>query len=120
PASAAVLKGRDGAALDDRRLRALGQVGDAGLGPLDLVLEDPALEGVTRDPEQVRGLHDTSSSHERLLTKFTFGVGEIEVVENDRHGATIVGSRCSCKEKNGCQDTLYSCTLDHDGRNWAN
>ena len=89
---------RDRAALDDGLHRRT-QGCDARARPLDLVLDDAALERVTSDAQQVRGFDDAACSNEGFLTKFALGVSEVEGFENDRHEATIVGSRCPVKIK---------------------
>ena len=63
------------------------------------MLDDAALERVTSDAQQVRSFDDAACSDEGFLTEFPLGVGKVEGFENDRHEATIVGSRCGVKIK---------------------
>jgi hypothetical protein len=67
------------------------------------VLDDPALESVAGDAKDVGGLHDAARCYECFLTELALCVGEVEGVEDDRHGATIVGSRSAVKKKMGCR-----------------
>ena len=48
---------------------------------------------------EVRRFDDAPGGDECFLTKFTLGVGEVQRFENDRHEATIVGSRSRVKIK---------------------
>ena len=67
--------------LDDDRLLAA--------GPVDLVLDDPTLERVPGDPEQVGSFDDAARGGEGLLTKEAFGVGEVEAFEVEAHAGSL-------------------------------
>src|SRR5262249_59226864 len=60
------------------------QRGHAWTRPLDLMLDDPTLEGVAGDPEDVGGFYDAASSYECFLTELALCVGQVERVEDDR------------------------------------
>ena len=57
--------------------------------PLDPVLEHPALEGVTRDAQQLGGLRDAAGARERALAQQALGLAEVEVFQEDRHHPPI-------------------------------
>jgi hypothetical protein len=77
--------------------------GHAGTRPLDLVLDDAALQSVASDAKDIGGFHDAARSYECFLTELALCVGEVERVEDDRHAATIVVSRSAVKKKMGCR-----------------
>ena len=78
--------------LRDSLDRVLDRLNDHGLlapGPVDLVLDDPTLEGVAGDAKQVGGFYDATGGRQGLLTEKTFGVGEVEAFEGEAHDGSL-------------------------------
>jgi len=78
--------------LDDHRLLAP--------GPVDLVLDDPALERVPGDPKQVGGFDDAASGSQGLFTEEAFGVGEVEAFEVEAHDGSLDKDPGADKDEN--------------------
>lgn len=67
----------------------IARLGAAGPGPLDTVLDDPALEGVTGDSKQLSGFDDATGRVERFHAEEAFGGIEVQVFEDEAHGGRI-------------------------------
>jgi len=57
--------------------------------PLDAVLDDPALERVTGDAEELSGFDNASRGRQGFHAKQTFSSVEVPVFEDEAHGGRV-------------------------------
>ena len=66
-----------------------GQRLEPSSGPLDLVFDDSALEGVSGDTQQACRLDDVATLVQRVLAECSLGLGKPEGFKYDRHASRL-------------------------------